>query len=530
MACHLDTPTLFCFRRLLSLRIRSAENVFDRYATMTFFLVACFITFWTWVESHSKPLWFDEQLGLAASTMPQIRDVIMALALPVDINPPLYHILARTSINLFGYSAMAARLPSLLGMLIFLFCLFVFISRRLRRSYGVLAVLLIMCTPVSSYTWEGRPYALLLGFTGIALVSYQRRVERRGILSLIVFIICCACLCLTHYYGVLIVCAFGITELLRTIARLQVDWQLQIGMLFAPSTTLFLLRHLIISQKAAMEHYHAQGALQSFVYGYGLLSTPTWVLCIGIAGLAILHWLQISAQDETGEAHGPGFSSSELALAATLLALPLVGVIVSKFTHAYLARYFIAACAGYAILICYLAASFHRRCAGVALLLSITASAGLFNRLVLTLRARHNLPPLASIHRILGNLDHPILFEDAKDYVMARQLNPQMSGRLYYAAEPEIALKMTGTDSDDKLMRSLAKLQPVQVKTLNDITRESELWIVVPGSVGWLTQCLEGMVGIDRRLISAKEILAFTVRLPRPELMSAPWCEAQGTL
>jgi hypothetical protein len=455
----------------------------------------------------------------------------------------LYHILARWSIQVFGYSAMAARLPAFLGMLVFLICLFTFVSRRLRPSYGVVAVLLVLCSPVAVYTWEARPYAVLLGFTGTALVSYQRRMERKAVFPLIACLLSFACLPLTHYYGVLIVGAFAIAEIMRTIGRKQADWQLLTGMLLAPCLTLFLLRNLIRPQAAALAHYHSQGSVTAFISGYDLFEIRAYLICIGIIAIAFLRWLQTPVQDDLREASGPGFSGPELSLAGALLALPFLGAFVSAFiTHAYVPRYFIATCAGFAILICYLLELFQRRCAGVALVLTVVATVFLSYhvfqewRIMHELRLGHDRPPMVRLLTILGKLDRPILFEDAKDYLTAQELYPSMGGRLYYAAEPELALKMTGLNTDDISMRSLAKLQPVQVVKLDDLARISEVWAVVPGPYGWLTRCLAGM-GADAHLVSSvvgspeaagvSGISAFTTKVPRPETMAAPWCEAQ---
>jgi hypothetical protein len=140
--------------------IQSTQEYYDRHSVEAFCLLAGFFSVWAWTSSLAKPLWFDELPGLSAS-----------------------------SIDLLGYSAFAARLPAFLGMLVFLVCLFVFVSRRLSPSYGVLAALLILCTPVTSFAWEARPYGVILGLTGLAMLLYQHRTEHRHLPSLMALVL-----------------------------------------------------------------------------------------------------------------------------------------------------------------------------------------------------------------------------------------------------------------------------------------------------------------------------------------------------
>ena len=530
-SAHNEKRTRQLLRNRLLFWTESAEDYYDRHALGVFCLLMGVFTVWAWLISQAKPLWFDELLGLSAATAPRLQGVWWALSRPVDINPPMYHVLARLSISFLGYSALAARLPAFLGMLLFLLCLFAFVSRRLSPSYGVLGTLLVLCTNISWYASDARPYGVILGLTGLAMVSYQRRIQRGDLTSLIVFFLVCCCLPLTHYYGTLVIGPFLAAEVARTIEQKRIDWLQIIGTLLAPAVTLFLLRDLIRSQKPILAHYHSQGSLTSFLTGADLISIPAWAICIGIAALALGNWLGAAARDKRRTVIDPEFSGPELVLAVSLLSLPFLGAIITTFTHAYFSRYFMAASAGYVVLICYLAASFHRRCVGVALLLSMVAVTVIATDLMRAVKHRHDPQPLANLQPVLGKLDLPVVFQDAKDYVVARELNPDISDRFYYAAEPELALKVTGTDSDDKLMRGLAAVQPQQVSRLDDMARKSEYWIVVPASFGWLVPCLTEM-GADMQPVSWERshgqiaFSGFRVRFPSRGPGAMSWCEA----
>src|SRR5262249_49561307 len=147
----------------------------------------------------------------------------------------------------FGENPLAYRLPALVGFFVLSLCLFRFTSRRCGRPYACLAVLFAFATSAHSiYAYEARPYGLLLGFTGLALVCWQSagvgsRLARFGLaLSL-------AAAVSTHYYAVLIFVPLGLAELVRALRRQRLDVPMAVALLagLAP-----LLAYFPIVQKA----------------------------------------------------------------------------------------------------------------------------------------------------------------------------------------------------------------------------------------------------------------------------------------
>jgi hypothetical protein len=516
-------------RDRLLLWSQSAQRWYDLHARAVFWLVLALFAIWAWAASQGKPIWYDEFATLVSATAPTIKDLMAALAKPVDANPPVCSLLVRLSIAALGYSSLAVRLPSFLGMSLFMLCLFRFVSRRLSPSYGVLAALLLLSTTAAEYAWEARPYALLLGVVGVAMVAYQRRLEQGSRASLLVFCLSLFLVPFTHYYGVLTIGAFAAAELARTLERRRFDWPLAAGLVIAPCAALFLLRNLIRAQSAPLSHFHSQGSLTAFFHGYELYKIPAWELCLAVAALAFGAWLAGGSQE--GEDAGAGFSLPELILALTLLALPFIGAFVAKVSHAYVSRYFIAAAGGFAVLTCYAAASFRRRAAPVALLLSAVATAGLLVQIFGAMRHRHDPQPLADLQPALSGTQLPVVFQDAHDYVLARELNPEIAGKFYYVAEPGLAVKLTGTNSDDNIMRAIAAVRPEQILGLDGMARQGPEWIVVPSSEGWLVSCLSRM-NADLHLVnlhapgSHSSLSGYRVRVPLPGEKPVEWCEA----
>src|ERR1017187_2720902 len=74
-------------------------------------------------------------------------------------------------------SCFAIRFPELIGFLAASLCLFHFIRRRTNALYGLVGMLACGITGAYPFAYEARPYGLVLGFCGLALVCWQAATE-----------------------------------------------------------------------------------------------------------------------------------------------------------------------------------------------------------------------------------------------------------------------------------------------------------------------------------------------------------------
>ena len=122
-----------------------------------------------------RPLWFDELFTFFVSRLPDLDHMFRAM--PADGNPPLYHLLARVSLRLLGETSFAVRLPSILAFTAAALAVYCFVRRRRGPVLALFAMLALACSGMAKYGSEARPYALLLAFTGLTLVSWQAATE-----------------------------------------------------------------------------------------------------------------------------------------------------------------------------------------------------------------------------------------------------------------------------------------------------------------------------------------------------------------
>src|SRR5262245_33371124 len=161
---------------------RTAERLADRLQRHNALFLVAFLAVYFLLTARiaaHKSYWYDELYTLYISRAATPGEVWRELAAGADLNPPLCHLLTWASLRLFGESPVSVRLPAILGFALMLLCVHRFVARRCGVVYGWLAVLFLLCSRAFNYAYEARPYALVLGFCGLALVCWQGLTEGR---------------------------------------------------------------------------------------------------------------------------------------------------------------------------------------------------------------------------------------------------------------------------------------------------------------------------------------------------------------
>ena len=129
---------------------------------------------------------WDEEWTIAfanpALTVPQL----FVASLTTDCNPPLYYLVAHYSMLLFGETAVAIRLPSVLFGVLLIPCMYL-VGREYRDElFGLLmAGFTVIFYNVIFYSKYGRSYSMALVFVTLAFYFFQRTIKgekRSGIL------------------------------------------------------------------------------------------------------------------------------------------------------------------------------------------------------------------------------------------------------------------------------------------------------------------------------------------------------------
>ncbi len=278
---------------------------------------------------------------------------------PLVIDPFFYHGLTFVGIRLFGVTPFFLRLPSLLGFMVMQVCLFHFVRRIASAQVAVFALAFPMVTGGFMYTLQIRPYGVLLGLFGLAMLSWQtatRREEGRT-LALVVLGLSIAAVINSQYYGVLIMVPLCVGEAVRVWKRRRLD----VPMLMSLGAGLAGIVFLLPFMKGAAEfrsHYKAgnvpyQSITQTYnflVLGQSTFRQQTNHLLAVLLGVLVVLVLWGSIHQRRAKALR--LPDAEFAFVLTLAALPIFAYLLGHFvTHAMESRYALGALLGITVLL-----------------------------------------------------------------------------------------------------------------------------------------------------------------------------------
>ena len=495
--------------------VKNVEETLERFAPGLAVCTLLMFVCWAWFASRAQLLQFDELLELWPAYANTNRQLLLLLSSGVDFNPPLSHFVIRAFTATFGQTDFLARLPAILGVVVFLACLYWIVSEQVSRSYGVVAILLILCTPVKEYAVQARPYGLVLAFSGLSMLLYILVTQGRYRLpALLGVAVCTAALVASHYYAILVTATVLVAELARVWRSKRPDWML-LACLTLPSTIiLFLLRGSIAQQKRQLTHYFAKGSILSFDHGFDLFSVDPLACCLAIVlivGAISVGWTKYSPPSTPDR----GSKHQNVVLSIGLLLLPVLGAVVSQLvTHAYVARYFLPAALGFALCFCYTARIVSRVIPALAVLLTLSLGVGFSKAIVQeSQHPQDHLPPLA----VLTSALTPVLFDTPANYAQIYYYYPSVRKNIWVIVDPAASLRYRNYDTDDKIMRALADHGDAQAISLSAAVRKWPTFRLVPRSADnvWALHCLmesQAQIAVKQAFGTANFLFEITPR------------------
>jgi hypothetical protein len=312
------------------------------------------------ITAHFRLMGGDDFLEVWCDRVSSLGQLVhIQRTAPLVIDPFFYHGLTFVVIRLFGVSPFFLRLPSLLGFLLMQVCIFYFVRRITSARPAVFALALPMISGAFDYTLWIRPYGVLLGLFGLAMLSWQtaiRREEHRAG-ALVVLALSIAAAINSQYYAVLLMLPLCAGEGVRLWQRRRLDVPMLLSLGAGLAGIVFVLPFM---QGAAefRAHYKAgnvpyQSITQTYnslVLGESLFTKHTnHVLAILLAvAVALVLWSVI----RQWRGKTLRLPDAEFVFLLTLAAMPVFAFLLGHFvTHAMESRYAIGAILGIAALL-----------------------------------------------------------------------------------------------------------------------------------------------------------------------------------
>ena len=416
----------------------------------------------TSVSASRKLMWNDELFTYFIAQASTLSGIWSALLTGADQNPFPFYLLTRWSLALFGVNEWALRLPEMIGVWGAGACLFHIVAHRSSSMYGFVAMVFLFVTGANFYSYEARPYGLVLAFASASWLCWQAATERRirWLPLLGLFGSLAATLCL-HYYAVLAFIPLGIAELVRSYDRRRVDWAIWLvmgGALFP----LLVFLPLIEKSRTYRNGFWAIPSWKSIPDAYSSLLMPAPLMLMFVlifAGIVAL--VHVQRFDTQASVNAPAIPGNELAAALSYVSLPLIAVAVAMLvTGAFTPRYALPTVLGVSVLVAWTSARLldgRAFLGAIILLLSCGGFVMLWTR-SLPATPETALSQMYAIVRSEPESELPVVVSDPHTFMtLSHYAPPDLSSRFVYLADPERSLRDLGHNTMD---RGILDLKP----------------------------------------------------------------------
>ena len=312
------------------------------------------------VQGHYKLMDGDDLLELWCDRVGSLAQLIhIQRTTPLVIDPFFYHGLTFANIRIFGIKPFFLRLPSIGGFLLMQVCLFYFVRRIATERAAMFAMAIPALTVAFGYTLQIRPYGVMLGLFGLAMLSWQTAARREDgrTASLVVLALSIAAVANAQYYGVLVMLPLCMGEAVRVWERRRLDVAMLLSMGVGVAGIVFVIPFL----KGALQfrgHYKAGNVpyrsitrtYNFFVFGREAFDVRTnHVLALALLLLTVIVLWRCIRLWHSGSLRLP---DAEFVCLLVLAALPVFVFLLGHFvTHAMEPRYALGAVIGMAALL-----------------------------------------------------------------------------------------------------------------------------------------------------------------------------------
>jgi Dolichyl-phosphate-mannose-protein mannosyltransferase len=495
--------------RLLQKLDNFAEVLADQLEKRKLWLLCCLSILYLMVTipiASRKLMWNDEFYTYYIAVLPHISNIWSVLLSGVDLNPPFVYLTTHASFALLGVNHISLRLPEVLGFWVMSLCLFQFVSKRSSALYGSVAMLFPLVSDAYYYATEARPYALLLGFSGLSLLCWQAAVGGHArTRSLIGLATSLAAAVSSHYYAVLLFVPLAIGEGVRSrsLRRLDLPIWLALGSAMAP---LVLYLPLIKQARTYAATFWAQpswGAIPSF---YSQLLAPAILPLVAVLMLSALYATPAPPPPRRRmQVSRPPLPLYELAAAFGFMAIPVAAVLLAKLaTGTFTDRYALPAVLGFSILLAVAAAGLPAGRALIGGALVLLLCGGFIEREIRAYRsALTTSMAQAHIYEFLQSereYNLPIVVSDPHIFMpLAYYAPPELAVRLVYLADPGLSLRYLGHDTADRGMLDLKPWCPLKIERYGPFVASQRRFLVY-GDLGRLNWLLNELIAAEMRI------------------------------
>jgi len=437
-------------------------------------------------HAANRPLWYDEIITVISASAPDAAGT-WKTAQVTDASPPLLHLLTHFSMQWFGSSEVAIRLPAIAGFWVFCLCLFRFVRRRAGIFFAFVALLMPVATEAYTYSYEARAYGAELGFCGLMLIGWQIAGEgRRRMAGCALIAVSMACALLCQYYAVLLYLPLGGAELYRTWRERRWNWGIWVAFVCGIAPLVWRITTVrFIVDNFSRTTWAPANLGQIFEFWELMLAHS---LSFVVAGLVVLALALIAQRGGEEASNPPKLAPHEMMVAILFLAIPVAAVGIGIFkTHMFTPRYALIGVTGVCLLVPMIAARLSNgRALPGFLLMAVSILPLLF--VMLAVPDREN--PLEREATLVRAIEQgQVIVPDGQLYLqMWYYLPPALKSKLLFLSDYDAAVRYMGFDSIDRGVDALKTSCSARIMDYKDFAGPGREFRIYQSSMrpGWI--------------------------------------------
>jgi hypothetical protein len=321
-----------------------------------------------------KTPWNDELFTVYIARRPTLHDVWDALLTGAEQLPILFYVITRGSIALLGPTHLGIRLPEILGFWLMSISVYAFVRRVSSAAWALVAMVFPLITGAFYYAYEARPYALVMGFSSLALLFWQNAIRhRKRRVAAIGLGVSLAAALACHYYAILAFVPLLTAEVVWCWRRRRFDVAVAAAFLFGLAPIPFMLPLIRAAKAYAATFWATPHWSDMYLYYPSMLcaahqrwcharqfqdplrspdvASAAFTLDLLLAAIPVFLAFVVVSRDrkETETDPAGGLSLPEWVAITGFALTPVLAVILAKtVTHAYADRYAMIAMVGLA--------------------------------------------------------------------------------------------------------------------------------------------------------------------------------------
>jgi len=483
------------------------------------------------------PLWYDELFTYYVSLQDTPSKVVGALLNGADNNSPLDYLARHFSMKLLGYSPFAFRLPSLIAFLGASTCLYLFVRKRTSFFAAAVAFAAPLCTLALAYSYEGRPYMLMLLSMALSLLAWQRATVEPSFGRLSFLAVSLSMGPFSHFLGVFNYAPIVAGEIIRAINNRKVCWPILLA-IGASLVSLFLIYPFARNAAEYTKNFWTIVSPSFLINSYQELVQPP-ILFVFAAMCTYLLVDAFFSNRTTKRSDAGNVPAHEIVAAISCSLIPaLIYLFAILYTNAVAARYAISAVVGLSLLASYATHQISLRSARLGVLVFVSvwlagityvllpvksylgaeakngvyvaSSAGL-NRGT-ALRVAKFIAQDASYGGFIEGGQPTVLPHSLTFLASYYYLPSDLKRQIYFIADRPLAVQYRGFDTDAIGIKGLSNTVPMNVFTLCEFLAKYSQFSVI-GTKGWLRKKLmeEGIRPHNARIQKDLEVFLYDV-------------------